>query len=492
MPPTLLPPIRVRLASADAGRRSLWGIAGEVRFESLAQETRLETDPLELANASILIATRDPVAAAVALVELDGVASRLVIGTPDLSAEHLPRILTRGAVDVIVVDTLEDAEILATLRPVVLCRPRKSQGVQRGVPPGKCTTEWVLLTSGTTGAPKLVVHTLATLTGGIPVAAEPQNDRVWGTFYDIRRYGGMQILLRALVAGGSLVVSGVGESAADYLARLAAHSVTHVSGTPTHWRRALMSPAAGTIHPLYVRLSGEMADQGILNRLRSFYPDAAVAHAFASTEAGLAFEVNDGLEGFPAGLLYDASAGSERSGQQTVGAVHARVSDGSLRIRSARTALGYLVDATQTNVPNSVQGVLQPVTDADGFVDTGDMIEQRGDRCFFLGRRTGVINVGGNKVYPEEVEAAINRHPAVRMSLVRPRRNPIMGALVAADVVLNDRASPEGNAGSDAVLRQEILALCRATLPAHKIPASLRFVSALDVAAAGKLARNDA
>jgi acyl-coenzyme A synthetase/AMP-(fatty) acid ligase len=110
----------------------------------------------------------------------------------------------------------------------------------------------------------------------------------------------------------------------------------------------------------------------------------------------------------------------------------------------------------------------------------------------FLGRRTGVINVGGNKVYPEEVEAAINRHPAVRMSLVRSRRNPITGALVAADIVLNDGTPQPGAGATTEALRQEILGLCRATLPPYKIPASLRFVTALDVAAAGKLARGDA
>jgi acyl-coenzyme A synthetase/AMP-(fatty) acid ligase len=450
-----------------------------VRFETLVNQSRLDANAAELVGASVLIVTHDPLAAAVALVELDGVARRVVIGTPDLRADHLPGVLARGAIDIIVVDSREGAEVFAGSRPVFVCTPDKSQGARRATAYEARTTEWVLLTSGTTGAPKLVVHTLATLAGGIAPAPRPQDDRVWGTFYDIRRYGGMQILLRALLGGGSLAVSGAGEPAADYLARLAAHGATHVSGTPTHWRRALMNPAAATIHPHYVRLSGEMADQGILNSLRSFYPDASVAHAFASTEAGLGFEVNDGLEGFPASLL-DAG-----------GAVETRIVDGSLRIRSNRTALGYLVDPADDSSADP-GGVLQPVADADGLVDTGDMIERRGDRCFFLGRRTGVINVGGNKVYPEEVEAAINRHPAVRMSLVRSRRNPITGALVAADIVLNDGIpQPGAGVGADR-LRQEILALCRATLEAHKIPASLRFVPALDVAAAGKLARGDA
>ena len=57
-------------------------------------------------------------------------------------------------------------------------------------------------------------------------------------------------------------------------------------------------------------------------------------------------------------------------------------------------------------------------------------------RYYFMGRRGGVINVGGLKVHPEEVEAVINAHPWVRMSLVKSRRNPITGAVVTADVVL--------------------------------------------------------
>ena len=60
----------------------------------------------------------------------------------------------------------------------------------------------------------------------------------------------------------------------------------------------------------------------------------------------------------------------------------------------------------------------------EGFVDTGDMLELRGDRYYFVGRRDGMINVGGMKVHPEEVEAVINRHPLVRMSLVRTKKNP--------------------------------------------------------------------
>jgi acyl-coenzyme A synthetase/AMP-(fatty) acid ligase len=453
--------IRNRLDSTPDFGRWLWGVKAGVCLDAVREGTCL-VDAGRLAGRSVLIATDDPFAAALALIELDGVASRLIIGTPDLSREQLQAIVNRCGMDAVVSDRMADPGDVMGWR--VACRfdavrPR-SVRVERHM------TEWVLLTSGTTGLPKMVVHTLETLTAPISSAHSEPADVVWGTFYDIRRYGGLQILLRALFGRGSMVVSGAGEAPGDYLARLAHRRATHVSGTATHWRRALMSPMASAISPRYIRLSGEIADQGILNALRSFYPGAKVGHAFASTEAGVAFEVDDGLEGFPAGLV------------SSDGDVCTTVVDGSLRIRSSRAALRYL-DASNA------------VADADGFVDTGDMVERRGDRFYFLGRRTGVINVGGLKVYPEEVEAAINRHPAVRMSLVHSRKNAITGALVAADVVLNREPPPAENHHGQA-LKQEILQLCRDQLAPHKIPATLRFVPALDVADAGKLARRDA
>jgi acyl-CoA synthetase (AMP-forming)/AMP-acid ligase II len=227
-----------------------------------------------------------------------------------------------------------------------------------------------------------------------------------------------------------------------------------------------MSPEALRVAPFYIRLSGEIADQAILNTLHSFYPKSAIAHAFASTEAGVAFEVNDGQAGFPASLL------------GTQNGVEMKVCNDSLRIRSNRIASQYL------------DGINGSITDTDGFVDTGDIVELRGDRYYFLGRRNRVINVGGLKVYPEEVEAVINRHPAVRMSMVRPRKNPITGALVSADIMLKDPSHAEAADGRTAAIKREILDICRQSLDHHKIPAIVRYVSTLEVAAAGKLLRH--
>ncbi|MBV8776438.1 MAG: long-chain fatty acid--CoA ligase, partial [Alphaproteobacteria bacterium] len=100
----------------------------------------------------------------------------------------------------------------------------------------------------------------------------------------------------------------------------------------------------------------------------------------------------------------------------------------------------------------------------------------------------GIINVGGLKVHPEEIEAVINRHPEVRMSLVRGRKNSITGAIVVADVVLRDEL--DGAGSRSAALKQEILRVCRERLAQHKVPAAIRFVPSLDLSSAGKTARH--
>jgi acyl-CoA synthetase (AMP-forming)/AMP-acid ligase II len=282
---------------------------------------------------------------------------------------------------------------------------------------------------------------------------------------DIRRYGGLQIFLRAVCGGASLVLCSAGEPVADHLARLAERGVTHLSGTPSQWRRALMQPSLAAMAPRYVRLSGEIADQAILDSLRVAFPKAAIGHAYASTEAGVAFDVNDGLTGFPADYI-DAV----RNG------VALKIVDGSLRIRSSAAASGY------------VSGE-QPLTDASGFVDTGDMVERRGDRLYFAGRKGGIINIGGLKVHPEEIEAVINRHPSVRMSLVRGRGNPVTGSIVVADVVLKTQGQGAANQSAQFELKDDILKLCRDALPRHKVPAAISFVPPLNVGATGKLLR---
>jgi acyl-CoA synthetase (AMP-forming)/AMP-acid ligase II len=455
-----------RLRSDQHGQDGkLFGAEFTLDLGALHARTSLLVDPTVDGRRCALVHVTDPLAAAVALVELDGIAQRIVLCPPGVAAEHLAAIVAAGQVDCAVSD---EAAPVAGLEgvPQYQILPARLPRIRapRAAP---VATEWVLLTSGTSGVPKLVVHTLHSLSGAIAANGPLAGPRVWSTFYDIRRYGGLQILLRALIGGGSLVVSHPNESIDDFAARSAHCAVTHVTGTPSHWRRALMSPALRQLAPKYVRMSGEIADQGIIDRLKAQFPDARVAHAFASTEAGVGFEIDDGLEGFPQSLA-----------EQPDAAHGIKVEHGTLRIRSARNGLRYLGEAGRV------------LGDPDGFVDTGDVVELRGGRYYFVGRRDGVINVGGLKVHPEEVEAVINRHPGVRMSLVKARRNPITGAVVVAEVMrAPDAPGAVGDRSGDDGLRRQIMDLCRSTLAPYKVPALIRIVERIEVSASGKVLR---
>ncbi|WP_420132895.1 class I adenylate-forming enzyme family protein [Rhodopseudomonas sp.] len=459
MSPREITALRNYLATGLNGR-TLSGNTDTVAISDIAAGTILGGRLPDLAGRSVVLSLATQLASGIAMIELDGVARRMLLCPPDFDMAHAASLIADAEIDAVVTD---DPERWAN-RGVELIVPaalpvRPAQAVELSH-----TTQWLMLTSGTTGAPKIVAHTLAALTGAIVTdGAALRAPQTWATFYDIRRYGGLQIFLRAVLGGGSMVLSAPGEMMIDHLARLAARGVTHISGTPSHWRKALMSAAVANFRPEYVRLSGEIADQAVLDSLRRVFPDASIGHAYASTEAGVGFAVTDGREGFPKSLI-----------GPNPGGVEMKVVDGSLRIRSARTAHTYVGAAAPS------------LADADGFIDTGDMVELRDDRYYFVGRRDGIINVGGLKVHPEEVEAVINRHPAVRMVRIRSRRSPITGALVVADVLLAN-VSDSGRTGE---IREAILAECKRALPPHKVPAVINFVPQLDVTPSGKLARH--
>jgi acyl-coenzyme A synthetase/AMP-(fatty) acid ligase len=433
-----------------------------VSLTDILEHTCLGNRLDELSGRSVLLSTSDQLTSGLVMIELDGVARRMLLCPPDLNPSHLQNLMQDAEIDAVVTDRPElwsgaDSRLVVHAQP-----PAKAFAKART----EHATEWLMLTSGTSGVPKIVGHTLEALTGAIvaDVGGARSNAAVWATFYDIRRYGGLQIFLRAIIGGGSMVLSSAGEALVDHVARLQSRGVTHISGTPSHWRKLLMSGSVADFTPRYVRLSGEIADQAVLDGLRTAFPDASIGHAYASTEAGVGFAVNDGREGFPASLL------GLRDG------VEMKVEEGSLRIRSTRTAHAYIGRSAAA------------LTDPEGFVDTGDMVELRSDRYYFVGRRGGIINIGGLKVHPEEIEAVINRQPEVRMSRAKSRRSPITGAVVVADVILADG---EDTARSDDV-RARILADCKASLAPHKVPAVIKFVASLDITAAGKLARLDA
>jgi acyl-CoA synthetase (AMP-forming)/AMP-acid ligase II len=129
---------------------------------------------------------------------------------------------------------------------------------------------------------------------------------------------------------------------------------------------------------------------------------------------------------------------------------------GRLWIRAKSAMLGYL------NAPSPF--------DADGFFDTGDLVEVDGDWVRFLGRTSDVINVGGNKVHPAEVESVLLQMENVADVVVRGEAHTLMGQVVSATVRL---AQPEAPQEFKVRMRQ----FCAERLTSFKVPVKLYFTS---------------
>ncbi|HLK71153.1 MAG TPA: hypothetical protein VKT19_04315, partial [Steroidobacteraceae bacterium] len=236
---------------APAPGPQLFSGEGSVALRSLARQSLMPTALPQLAGHAVMLASADALTAALAIIELDGLARRVMLCPPDVRAEHLPALAVAGDIDTLVGS---DDPALATrlgLRGIALpAATRAGEPLLQPLPEPRrqhCDTEWLLLTSGTSGPPKLVEHSMAGLTHAFACEASDPG-RLWSSFYDIRRYGGLQILLRSLRCRGMLLFD-ASESLPGFLAHAGKLGVTHISGTASHWRAVLMSGAAETLRP---------------------------------------------------------------------------------------------------------------------------------------------------------------------------------------------------------------------------------------------------
>lgn len=419
------------------------------RGETLMLETARALGPAaDLGVADVvLVSIGDVMALVRCLVALDGQVGALLLVSTSQSAEVIAELSNLAGASRIVTDRddLPDA-----VGPVdVLGAPK---------PPSVRTT-WMMTTSGTTGIPKIVPHTLTSLARTVrpdPLARTP----IWGLVYEMTRFAGLQVGLQSLIGGGTLSAPDTHAPLPEQIAHLAATGCTHLSATPTLWRRLMMAPDIKTLTLRQITLGGEIADQVILDAVSVRFPAARVTHIYASTEAGVGFAVNDRKAGFPLTYL-----------DEPPGGVGMKILDDMLWLRPPDgRAIHYL-------------GAQKITIDEAGYVLTGDHIEKVGDRAFFLGRDSGVVNVGGVKVYPERVERMIAATPGVGLVQVGARKNPITGALLVATVVPND---PDAD---QEALKTAILATCRETLEREAVPARVLFAERLDTNAAGKIVR---
>ncbi|MEP1385371.1 MAG: AMP-binding protein [Paraglaciecola sp.] len=320
-------------------------------------------------------------------------------------------------------------------------------------------TTWYIPTSGTTGKPKWFGHTLEALTANIKHSTNLQK-LTWGLLYQPFRFAGLQVLLQALLSTADLVdVTGL--EPIKQVELMALHQVTAVSATPSLWRQLLMTQQLDTLPLRHITLGGEIAEQALLTQLSRLFPKAKLRHIYASTEAGVGFVVADGQAGFPTKWLDNPSSPIE------------------LEISEKQHLLVKPKCSVESDAPL--------LLNSTGFMDTQDRIEIIGDRVFFLGRATGAINVGGNKVYPEKVEQVLLSCDAISQARVYAKKSAMMGELVAADVVL--LSDPLIMSSDLSTIKLQILKECKKQLQRFEIPTKISFVDNVSYNPSGKLNR---
>ncbi len=152
-------------ASADLSQKWIWSLDRSICLDRLTSNSAICTSLSSAQGRSILVRTESQLTAALALIELDGIARKLVLCPSDLPGPHLQWVVTAASVDLIICDQAS-ADISALGIESVVLTPDSFTPIKHR-PEGSEQTEWLLLTSGTTGLPKIVVHTLSTLTDAI-------------------------------------------------------------------------------------------------------------------------------------------------------------------------------------------------------------------------------------------------------------------------------------------------------------------------------------
>lgn len=359
------------------------------------------------------------------------VGAEACVYAPDISAEELARQAAAFGHDTIV----RRAEEL------------RVEGPRIDAPPA--ARPLLVLTTGTTGTPRGVRHDWSRQLRRSATARDGSG-QVWLLAYGPQQFAGLQVLIHVLGCGATLVAPPVRRPQAVVDA-IHAHRVDHISATPTFWRFLLAELRADprpTPALQQITMGGEAAPGALLGELSAAFPRAHISHIYAGSEFGSTGSVRDGRDGLPAHLLERGEDGE----------VSLKIVDGELWVRSSAGMLGYHGEA---DLPDNE------------WWPTGDMVEVAEGRIVFRGRSSDVINVGGVKVHPLPVEERVTSVAGVKIARVYGRPNPLVGAVVAVDVV------PDGDVDAKD-LERLVRAACH-DLPRPWQPRSVRVVEELKV-----------
>lgn len=298
----------------------------------------------------------------------------------------------------------------------------------------------VAFSSGTSGQPKGAVHDFSSLLEAFRTRRSALSTL---SFLRFDHLGGIRTMLHAL--SNTVLLAAPGDRSPETVcALIEQHRIELLPATPTFFNLLLLS-GAHRRHDLsslrVISYGAEPMPQSTLDRLQQAFPEVKLQQTYGLIEVGaLSTKSREG------GSLWLKVGGR---GFET------RVVDGILQIRTRAMTLGYL------NAPT-------PIT-PDGWFVTGDAVEQDGEYLRFLGRKSELINVGGEKVSPVEVESVIQSMAEVAEATAYAEENALLGQVVCATV----RVAGEVDARQ---LARDVKSFCRERLDRYKVPVKVRVI----------------
>ena len=295
----------------------------------------------------------------------------------------------------------------------------------------------LLFSSGSTGAPKAILHDFNLVLEKFRV---PRNKLVAITFLMLDHFGGINTLLH-ITSNLGTVVTVKTRSVQIVCEAIQKYQVELLPTTPSFLNMLVSTDVAKHFDLSSLKLityGTEVMPQATLDRLKDVFPKVKLQQTYGLSELGVLRS-----QSRPDGSLWVRIGGE---GFQT------KVVDGILWIKSNFAMLGYL------NAPSPF--------DADGWFNTQDRVEVDGEYFRILGRVTDLMNIGGQKVYPAEIEDAIIEMDNVEDVAVYAEKNNLLGNIIVAEIVLK---SPEGLAE----LKSRVRRFCTQKLTAFKVPSKV-------------------
>jgi len=313
----------------------------------------------------------------------------------------------------------------------------------------------VIFSSGSTGAPKAILHDLSAI---LEKFRKVRQSKTTLTFLLFDHIGGIDTMLNTFGSGGCIVT--VPERTPEAVAKaIERHAVHTLPTSPTFLNLFLISGLWQT-HDLsslkVIAYGTEPMPQSLLQRLHDAFPDVALVQTYGMSELG---------------VLRSRSRDSESLWIKFTGAeFQTKVVDGILWVKAQTAMLGYL------NAPD--------LFDADGWLNTQDAVEVDGEYLRILGRATDLINVGGQKVYPAEVETLLLQLDNVQDVAVFGKAHPMMGQVVAARFSLKEPEPLD-------VFKRRMAAFARERMAKFQVPVYVELTDASQFGVRFKKLRHD-